>query len=98
MCKFFPAQMRSEHAANRPLINGSVAMATDVPVDRADVQAGSAADTMQDLPLFGVGQQPAAAVIHQHHVKFFGSISLSGALGTSDQSAIRSHRLASARS
>src|SRR5579864_4640223 len=68
------AQMRSKHAADRTTVNRSVSMAADVAIDRAGIEAGATADTVQHLPLLGVGQQPAAAVIDQHYMEFFGPV------------------------
>ena len=49
-------QLRREDCADRPRINRAVGVAAGLPVDRAGVHAGRAADALQRLPLLGNGQ------------------------------------------
>ena len=44
-----PGQQRRQHRADRSGVDAAVGVAARLPVDRADVQAGAAADAAQDL-------------------------------------------------
>ena len=49
-----PAQVRSDDGADRSLIGGAVAESTDVFEDRANIEAGTAADAVEGVALFGI--------------------------------------------
>ena len=61
-------EQRVEDRADRAGVDRAVGVAADPLVDRADVQAGRAADAAQRLPADLVGQRAGAAVVEQHDV------------------------------
>ena len=85
--------MWSEHAANRPRVRGSVSVAADMAVHRANIQAGPTTNAVQNFTLFGVFQQLAAPIVDEYNVKFFGPIHLARATRTADERAVGSDGL-----
>ena len=86
MLKFFDAaEVGGENAAYGSLISCAVRVASDVAINGADVQAGTAADTVQDFALFWIGEQIGASVVEQDDMEFFGAIDLSGLAGAANE-------------
>ena len=56
MRKLLAPKVRREHAADRPRIDRSIGMSPDVAIYGTDIQARTAADAVQDLTLFAVGE------------------------------------------
>ena len=61
-------EQRVEDRADRARVDRAVGVAAGALVDRADVQAGRAADAAQRLPADLVGQDVGPAVVQQHDV------------------------------
>src|SRR5262249_33678151 len=93
--EFVSPQVRRKYATDRTAVNRSVGMTTNVPAHRTNVQARAAADAVQHLSLFRVGQQTAAAVIDQYNMKFFRPIGLASSSWSTDQSSVSRDRLPS---
>ena len=64
-----PLQQRVEDRADRAGVDRAVGVAADPLVDRADVEAGRAADAAQRLAADLVGERAGAAVVEQHDVR-----------------------------
>lgn len=71
------AKMGRDDGPHRTAVSGAVGVATNVSIDRTHVETGTTANAVQCVPLFGVGVQPRAAVVHQDDVKFLRSIGFS---------------------
>ena len=61
-------EQRGEDRADRAGVDRAVGVAAGALVDRADVEAGRAADAAQRLPADLVGEHAGAAVVEQHDV------------------------------
>src|SRR5579864_7611245 len=85
--------MGSEHAANRSRVRGSVSVAADVAVHRANIEAGPTTNAVQNFALFRVRQQLAVAIVHKHNVKFFRPIHFAGTTRAADERAVGSNGL-----
>src|SRR5579859_2190381 len=68
-------ELRGEDSSNGALIYRSISMASGLPIHRASVQTGSAADAMQSLAPDGVGVNFGASVIEQDNVYRLRSVS-----------------------
>src|ERR1043166_6433290 len=88
MLELTAAQVRREHAANRPLICGVVGVPADIAIHRTNIQACAAANAMQHFPFLGVGQHAAASVIEQDNMKSFGPIGFIRTLWSGDERAV----------
>src|SRR5258708_23597442 len=97
MIKLFAAQVRREHATDWPGIRSAVGVSTDVAKHRTDVQTSATAYAVEHFALFGVGHEFAAAVVHQHDVKFFRAISLARPPWSADQCAVSRNGLPGTR-
>ena len=62
------AEQRVEDRADRTWVDRAVRVPADPLVDRADVEAGGAADAAQRLAADLVGQRPGAAVVEEYDV------------------------------
>lgn len=74
------AKQRRNDRSNRTRIDGTVSMPADMAVDRTDIQAGTAADTLQSFVEF-TPQNIGAAVIDDHQMEFLRSVGLPAAEG-----------------
>src|SRR5580658_4585735 len=78
--KVFPiletAQMGRNDRANRTLIGRAVGVPADVSENRAHIQARAAADAVERVALFGVGQKFRAAIVEQDNMKLFRAVAL----------------------
>ena len=64
-----PGELRGQDRADRARIDRAVRVPAGALVDRADVQAGAAADAVQRLAAHRVGEHRGAAVVEQHQVE-----------------------------
>jgi len=71
-----PAQVGRDHRADRALVGRSVGEAADVLEDRADVQAGSAADAVEAVALLRIGEDRRPLVVEEHEVHLLGAVAL----------------------
>src|SRR5436190_7602534 len=80
--KVFPILQSSEVGCNdrtyRPRVSCSIGMAADITKNRADIEAGAAADAMKRIPLLSIRQQFGAAIIQQNDMELFGPIRFPG--------------------
>ena len=88
-----PAEMRRDHGTNRTLIRCPIAMAADVAIDRADIQACAAADAMKGIPLLAVGEEVGSLVVQEHQMEFFGSVGFAWLARTAVERVIARQRL-----
>src|SRR5438046_7551629 len=72
------AQMRCDHGTDGAGIGGAVSMAAYVPVNGTDVQASAAANTMERVALFRIGEKFSAAIVQEHHMVFIRAVRFSG--------------------
>ena len=56
-------QVRSNHRADGTLVGCAISQAADIFKDRANIEAGPAADAMQGIALLGVGQEASASIV-----------------------------------
>ena len=70
-----PDEQRQEHRAHRARVDRAVRGAAGLPVDRADVQAGAAADAREHLAVLRA-EQVRAAVVDDHDVQLLGPVLL----------------------
>lgn len=91
-----PAQMRSEDAANRTWVGGSVGVAAHGAKHRAHVEAGAAANAVQHVALLDVREQFAPAVVEQDDVEFFGPVYFIRLARASNQGVVAGDGLAGA--
>ena len=68
-----PCSARREHRTHGPGIHAAVRVAADLLVDGTRVQAGAAADAIQNLRKL-TAQQPASPVVHEHDVQLVGTV------------------------
>ena len=71
-------QQRREHRADRAAVDPAVGVAADLAVDGAHVEAGAAADAVEDLLQLGA-EHVAAAVVEDHDVQLVGPVGLARA-------------------
>ncbi len=69
-----PAQVGRDDPADGPRVGRAVGVAAHVAIDRADVQARAAADAVERVALFGVGQQRRAVVVEQDDVELLRAV------------------------
>ena len=86
---------RRVHRADRPRIDAAVRVAADLLVDRAGVQARSAADAVEDLLELGA-EHVRAAVVHEHDVHLGRAVRIVGAPRTGDDVGVDREGLAGA--
>ncbi len=90
------AQMGRNHRADGSLIGRAIGQAADILENRADVEAGAAADAVQGIALLGVGQDTGAGVVHEDEVEFLRSIAFAFLPRTRIERVVARHRLAGA--
>src|SRR5690606_11267677 len=73
-----------------------VSVSSDILVDGAGVQTVAAADAVKPLALILAGQQITAAVVHQYHVHFFGTVHFVGLPGAAEYRIIHRNVLSGA--
>ncbi|MPM54698.1 hypothetical protein SDC9_101477 [bioreactor metagenome] len=86
------AQLRVQDRADRTRVDRAVGMPTDTFVDRADVQAGRAADTTQCGSSDRVRQHIGTAIVDQHHMHILRTVAFGA--GTGPDTGVRIHPLA----
>ena len=78
LASFRPTRVGETSAPMGPGVNPAVGVATNLAIDRADVQARAAADAVQSFAHLRVGQQSGAAIVDQDKVKFLGAVLVIG--------------------
>src|SRR5690606_14757469 len=73
------AQLRVEHRTDRPRVDRAVGVAAGALVDRADVEAGRAADAPQRLAPDAVAEDVRATVVEQDDVHLLRAVPVVGA-------------------
>src|SRR4051794_37034402 len=87
-------ELRREDCPDRSRIDRLVGMAARARVDRADVQAGAAADAAQRLAPVRIGERGRAPVVEQHEVELTRAVALANAR---PERRVRVHSLARGR-
>ena len=90
------AQMRRDDRTDRAAVSRAVSVAADVPKNRADVQAGAAADAMERVALLGIGQEFGAMIVQQHDMPFLGTVAFAGLAGAGIHCVVTRQRLTGA--
>ena len=81
--------VRGDDFADRAWVHLAIGMAADAGIDRAMVHAGAAANAVQGLTQFTVGERLAATVIEQHQVHFLRAIQFIGLAWAGDHVDVR---------
>ena len=76
------AQMRCDHGTDWTGIGRAIRVPPNVAENRANVEAGAAADAMKRIPLLSIRQQFGAAIIQQNDMELFGPIRFPGLPGS----------------
>lgn len=79
--------------ADRSRIDPRIVVAADLPVHRAVIETGAAADAVQRLALAFIGQQPRTAVVHQDKIELLGTVDFSGTARTAQKRGVDGKRL-----
>ena len=87
-------QIRTHDRPDRSRVGRPVGVTADPAVDRAHVEAGSAAQAVERLAEHGVGQHPAAPVIDHHDMNFARAVQFVGAARTVDEVGVAGQFLA----
>ena len=82
-----PDEQGHEHSRHRAGVNRSVRASARLAVDRADVEAGSAADAGEHL-LVAAAAEVGATVVENDHVQLLGPVDLSHAPGSREESRV----------
>ena len=90
------AQMGRNYGTDRTLIGCPIAVAADVAIDGADIQACAAADTMEGIALFGVGEEVRSLIVQQHNVKLLRAVGFAWLARTAVKRVIARQRLSGA--
>ncbi len=77
-CALFDTrQLRGDDGPDGPGVDRAVGVPAHLLVDRADIEAGPAANAVKGLAGHGLAQHPGPAVVENHDVEFFGALGVS---------------------
>ena len=87
-------KLRRDDRANGPGVNPGIIVAADFAVHGAMIQARAAADAVQRLAFFRIGQQLRPAIVEQQQIEFVGTIDLVFAARSGKKRRVDRQRLA----
>ena len=73
-CPRDAVKLRRDNRADRAGVNPGIIVPADLAIHRAMIQARAAADAIERLALFRIGQQLRAAIVEQQQIEFVGAI------------------------
>src|SRR5436190_13731827 len=90
------AQMRCDHGTDWTGIGRAIRVPPNVAENRANVEAGAAADAMKRVALLGVGEQLGPMIIQQDDMILFWSVGLTRLTRAAIERVVTGERLAGA--